>query len=148
MTKTDTIRQAMMEALKNKDKPRKDSLSMLLSALKAKAIDKREPLTPEEEDAVILKEIKQAQETIDTAPAGREAIAAEAEARIAVYKEFAPKQMDEAEIRAVILETLRAAGIDSPTAAQKGLVMKTIMPALKGKADGAVINKIVGEMLA
>ena len=90
MSKIDTVRAAMMQAMKDKNKERKESLSMLLSALKNKAIDKRADLTEEEENAVVLKEIKQCQEAIDTAPAGREDVIQENTARIAVYQEFAP----------------------------------------------------------
>ena len=65
MSKIDVIRGAMVEAMKAKDKARKDSLSMLLSALKNAEIDKRSPLTEEEENAIVKKEIKQCQETFD-----------------------------------------------------------------------------------
>lgn len=69
MSKIDMVRAEMMQAMKQKEKERKDALSLLLSALKAKFIDKRSELTEEEENAVVLKEIKQAQETLDSAPA-------------------------------------------------------------------------------
>lgn len=59
MSKIDVVRAAMVEAMKAKDKARKDSLSMLLSALKNAEIDKREPLTEEEENAIVKKEIRQ-----------------------------------------------------------------------------------------
>ena len=68
MAKTQEVQTQMMAALKAGDKPRKDALSLLLAALKNKQIDKRAPLTEAEEDAVILREIKEAQETIDTTP--------------------------------------------------------------------------------
>ncbi len=68
MSKIDQVRAAMVEAMKAKDKERKDSLSMLLSALKNAQIDKREELTEAEENAVVKKEIKQTQETYDLAP--------------------------------------------------------------------------------
>ena len=71
MSKIEIVRAAMVTAMKNKDKARKDSLSMLLSALKNAEIDKRSPLTEEEENAVVKKEIKQAKETMDTAPESR-----------------------------------------------------------------------------
>ena len=67
MSKIDVVRAAMVEAMKAKDKARKDSLSMLLSALKNAEIDKREPLTEEEADAVVKKEIKQTRETYELA---------------------------------------------------------------------------------
>ena len=67
MSKIDVVRAAMVEAMKAKDKARKDSLSMLLSALKNAQIDKREELTEDEENAVVKKEIRQTQETYDLA---------------------------------------------------------------------------------
>ena len=71
MSKTDEVRKAMVDAMKAKDKERKDALSALLTALKNKAIDKRADLTEEEETQVILKEIKQLKETIEMTPADR-----------------------------------------------------------------------------
>ena len=95
MSKIDVVRAAMVQAMKAKDKARKDSLSMLLSALKNAEIDKREPLTEAEEDAIVKKEIRQTQETYDLAPADRDDIREEAGARLAVYKEFAPEDMSD-----------------------------------------------------
>ena len=143
MSKIDTVRAAMMQAMKDKDKPRKDAMSLLLSALKAKMIDKRADLTEEEENAVIFHEIKQAQETIDTTPADRTEIIEEAKLRARVYAEFAPKLMDEEEIRAVIAETLAELQIEKPTAKEKGRIMKILMPKVKGKADGGLVNRIL-----
>ena len=68
MSKIDEVRAAMVAAMKAKDKVRKDSLSMLLSALKNAEIDKRSPLTEEEENAVVKKELRQSKETYDLAP--------------------------------------------------------------------------------
>ena len=67
MSKIDTVRKEMMDAMKAKDAPRKAACSLLLSALKAAAIDKRADLTEEEENTVILREIKQLKETLETA---------------------------------------------------------------------------------
>ena len=106
MSKTDVVRKAMVEAMKAKDKARKDSLSMLLSALKNAEIDKREPLTEDEENAIVKKEIKQTRETMETAPADREDIKNEAAARLAVYEEFAPADLTEDQIRQVIAGVL------------------------------------------
>ena len=78
------ISKGIMEAMKAKDKDRKDSLSMLLSALKNAEIDKRSPLTEDEANAVIKKELKQTKETMDTAPADRTDIIEEARKRMEV----------------------------------------------------------------
>ena len=95
MSKIEEVRAQMVAAMKNKDKERKETLSMLLAALKNKAIDKRADLTEAEENEVIKKEIKQTQETMDLAPADREDIKEECAKRLAVLKEFAPEEMSE-----------------------------------------------------
>ena len=148
MSKIDTVRAAMMQAMKDKDKARKDALSLLLSALKNKAIDKRADLTEDEENAVIFREIKQAQETIDTTPADRVQTIEEAKLRMRVYSEFVPKLMDEDEIREVIRAVLAELAIEKPTAKDKGRIMKTLMPRVKGKADGGLVNQVLSGFFA
>lgn len=148
MSKIDTVRGAMMQAMKDKDKARKDALSLLLAALKNKAIDKRADLTEEEENAVIFREIKQAQETVDTTPADRTQIIEEARLRMAVYSEFVPKLMDEREIREVITAVLAELAIEKPAAKDKGKIMKTLMPRVKGKADGGLVNHVLTSFFA
>ena len=148
MSKIDEIRAEMVKAMKNKDKDRKETLSMLLAALKNKAIDKRADLTPEEEFEVVKKEIKQTKETMDLAPADRTDIIDQCKARLAVLSEFAPEEMSEDAIRAVIREVIAGLGIENPTGSDKGKIMKELMPKVKGKADGSLVNKLVGELLA
>ena len=147
MSKIDQVRAAMVEAMKAKDKERKDSLSMLLSALKNAQIDKREELTEAEENAVVKKEIKQTQETYDLAPADRQDIRDEAAARIAVYKEFAPEDMSVEQIKEVIGQVLAKLVIETPSPKDKGAVMKVLMPLVKGKADGKVVNETLAQMM-
>ena len=148
MSKIDEIRAEMVKAMKNKDKDRKETLSMLLAALKNKAIDKRADLTPEEEFEVVKKEIKQTKEAMDRAPADRTDIIDQCKARLAVLSEFAPEEMSEDAIRAVIREVIAGLGIENPTGRDKGKIMKELMPRVKGKADGSLVNKLVGELLA
>ena len=146
MSKIDVVRKAMMDALKAGEKPRKDALSLLLSALKSKMIDKRAELTEEEENAVVYKEIKEAQETLDTTPADRTDILDEARVRMAVWSEFAPARMDEAAIRQVVEAVIAELG-GTVTAQDKGKLMKALMPRVKGKAEGNLVNQVVGEYL-
>ena len=147
MSKIDEIRKAMVDAMKAKDKETKDALSLLLAALKNKAIDKRADLTEEEEIQVILKEIKQTKETLEMTPADRTELIEETKKRIAVLEAFAPKMMGEEEIKAIIAGVLADLGIESPTAIDKGRIMKDLMPKVKGKADGKLVNDIVASMM-
>lgn len=148
MSKIDEIRAQMVTAMKEKDKERKDSLSMLLSALKNKAIDKRADLTEDEENEVIKKEIRQTKETLESAPADREDIRQQCEKRLAVYQEFAPEDLSEDAIREIIKEVLADLSIEKATPKDKGRIMKELMPRVKGKAEGSVVNKLVGEFMA
>ena len=56
--------------------------------------------------------------------------------------------MDESEIKAVIEETLKELSIETPTAQDKGKIMKVLMPKVKGKADGKLVNQVLGSMMA
>ena len=149
MNMIDDVRKKMGEAMKAHDKARKDSLSMLLQALKNKYIDKgQQDLTEAEEYEVVNKEIRQTKETMDLAPADRTDIKGECSARIKVYEEFAPAMMGEDEIRKVLEEVICKLGIEAPSAKDKGRIMKELMPAVKGRADGALVNKVVQEGLS
>lgn len=148
MSKIEEVRKAMVDAMKAKDKDTKDALSALLTALKNKAIDKRADLTEEEEVQVILKEIKQTKESLEMTPADRTDLIEEFQKRIAVLEGFAPKMMDADEIKAIISGVLSDLGIDAPTAKDKGRIMKELMPKVKGKADGKLVNEIVGSFMS
>lgn len=147
MSKTDEVRKAMVDAMKAKDKDTKDTLSLLLAALKNKAIDKRADLTEEEEVQVILKEIKQTKESLEMTPSDRTDMIEECKRRLAVLETFAPKMMDANEIKAVVESVLSELGITAPTIKDKGRIMKELMPKVKGKADGKLVNEIVGSYM-
>lgn len=148
MSKTDEVRSAMIAAMKAKDKDTKDTLSLLLASLKNKAIDKREDLTEAEEIQVILKEIKQTKEALELTPADRTDMIEECKTRLAVLEKFAPKMMDADEVKSIVSSVLADLGIDAPTAKDKGRIMKELMPKVKGKADGKLVNEIVQSLMA
>lgn len=148
MSKIDEVRSAMVAAMKAKDKDTKRHYLLFLQPLRTKPSDKRADLTEEQEVQVILKEIKQTKETLEMTPADRTDIIEEYEKRIAVLEQYAPKMMDEAEIKEVIAGVLSGLGIDAPTPKDKGRIMKELMPKVKGKADGKLVNDILTGMMA
>lgn len=148
MAMIDTVRAEMMAAMKAKQSARKEVLSELLSALKAKAIDKRADLTAEEEIAVVSREAKQTRESMDTAPADRTDIIDACKFKLEVLAAYLPKQMDETEIRAAIEGVLSTLGLTAPTAKEKGIIMKNLMPLTRGKADGKQVNDILATYFA
>ncbi|MCX4269860.1 MAG: GatB/YqeY domain-containing protein [Lachnospiraceae bacterium] len=148
MSRIDEVRAQMMQAMKEHKKERKDALSALLTALKNKAIDKREDLTAEEENAVVLKEIKALKETLELTPANRTDIVEECKFRISVLEEFAPEMMGEEEIKTAVKEVLDELGVTQPSVQDKGKIMKALMPKVKGKADGKLVSEVLAGMLA
>lgn len=147
MSKQDLVRAEMVNAMKEKDKEKKDTLALLLAALKNAEIDKMRVLSPEEEDAVVQKEIKQTKETLEMTPADRTDIIQQCNNRLAVLQQFAPQMMDEAEIENVISDVLNDLGLNDPTKREKGKIMKVLMPQVKGKADGKLVNAILERKL-
>ncbi|HIU88205.1 MAG TPA: GatB/YqeY domain-containing protein [Candidatus Avilachnospira avistercoris] len=138
------LQKDMIAAMKAKDKPRKDAISSLVSAVKKAAIDGgcRDDIPASLVDQVILKELKSAKEQIDTCPDERTDLRAEYQLRYDVISEYAPKQMDEDEVRAYISEKFSA----ELATGNKGVIMKAVMAEMKGKADGKLINKVVAEL--
>ncbi len=147
MSMIDQIRSEMVKAMKAKDKERKEVLSMLLAELKNVEINNRTPLTDDEGNQVILKQIKQLRETLSLTPADRTDIIDECNYSIGVLEEYAPKMLNEDEIKSVINETLAELSIEAPTPADKGKIMKVLMPKVKGKADGKLVNQVLASMM-
>ena len=135
------LQDAMIAAMKAKDKPRKDSISALVSAVKKAGIDAgcRDDIPEDMVNQVVLKELKSVKEQIDTCPADRTDLKEEYQARYDIIAKYAPKQMDEAEIKAYIEEKFA----DVLATGNKGQIMKAVMGDLKGKADGKLINQVV-----
>ncbi len=143
------LQQAMIKAMKGHEKERKNTISSLVSAIKRAAIDKKckDTITEDLVNEVILKEKKTVQEMIDTCPNSRIDLKTKYVTRLEVINEFAPTLLsDETEIKNMITTLLFNAGIE-PLKINKGQIMKTVMPELKGKADMKVANKIIGELL-
>ena len=147
MEKIDLVRSDMMAAMKAKDKERKNVLSSLLTELKNFKINKMAELTKEDEDHVVLKLIKQSKETLEMTPADRQDIIVECNYTIKVLEEYAPKMMDKDEIKEVINSVLAELSIGKPSVSDKGNIMKVLMPRVKGKADGRLVNEVLGSMM-
>ena len=140
----DTLQKAMIDAMKARDKERKDSIAVLVSAAKKLAIDAgcRENIPDEMVNDAILKEIKSVKEQLETCPADREELRAEYEARLAVMSEFAPKMLSAEEVKTILTEKFA----DVIATKNQGQIMKAVMAELKGKADGKVINEVVAKL--
>lgn len=148
-----SLREKISSDLKNALRDRKavdlSVLRMLQSAIRNKEIEKKRGdagLTDEEVVEVIMSEIKKRKEAIEGYIKGqRQDLVDKENAEIAVLMGYMPKQMGEAEIREEAKKAIEEAGAKTPQ--DMGKVMKILMPRMKGKADGALVNKIVKEEL-
>lgn len=140
----ETLRQDMVAAMKAKDKVTKDAVSSLIAAIKKVAIDEgvRDDIPEELVDRVILKELKSIKEQVDTCPDERAELKAEYQQAYDIVSKYAPKQLDEAEIKKIITEKFS----DVLAGKNKGLIMKAVMGELKGKADGKLISAVVADL--
>ena len=141
----EVLQKEMIAALKAHDKVRKDAVSSLVAAIKKVAIDEgvRDNITEELVDRVILKEMKSVKEQIDTCPESRPELKEEYTKNYEIISEFAPKLLDKEEVKKILSEKFS----EVLATKNKGMIMKSVMAELKGKADGKVINEAVAELM-
>lgn len=138
------LQQDMIAAMKAHDKFRKEVISSLVSATKKTAIDEgcRDNIPEEMVDRSIIKELKTAKEQLDTCPSERTDLKEEYQKRYDIISEYAPALMSEKEVE----EYITSHFAEVLATKNKGMVMKSVMGDLKGKADGKVINQVVAKL--
>jgi uncharacterized protein YqeY len=149
------ITQQVVIAMKAHDAERTGTLRLIKNALKNKAIEKREPLTPAEEQQALATMIKQRRDSIEQFTKGnRPELAAKEAAEIVVIEEFLPKALDEAGLQAMVGETVSelAASSGKPlTAKEMGPVIKAVQARLQAagvRAEGRLVSEAVKKALA
>jgi uncharacterized protein YqeY len=141
-----TLNNALKEAMKNKDNVRRDVIRMTLSAIKQVEVDSQKELSPQEINAILVKEAKTRRESIeDFKKAGRDEIVEEEQAKLEVLESFMPRQLGYDEIKAIASEIVAQTG--ATTTKDTGKVMGPLMARLQGQADGKVVNQVVKELL-
>ena len=141
----ETIRKEMQMALKNNEHDKKIVLSNILGALvNAEKATKNKPLNKIQEGEIVTKLMKQVKETLETCPSNRQDIIDKCNFEISIISQYMPKQLTENEIKEIITSVLTDMGIlETATAKNKGMIMKNLMPMVKGKADGKLVNSIL-----
>ena len=136
----------MKEAMKAGDALRRMVLSLVLSAVKNKEIEKRSELTDEEIVDVLSSEVKKRKESIESyEKGGREELAQKERDELNVLMEYMPEQMSEDEIRTEAKKAIAETG--AKEIKEMGKVLGVLMPNLKGRADGQTVSRIVKEEL-
>ncbi len=146
-TIAETLMNDIKTAMKAGEKDRLTTLRSLHAQIKDATVNAGKDMTDDAVVAVIAKQIKQRVDALaQFRAAGREDLASREEAEMAILRAYQPAQLSEAEIEALVVEAVTASG--ATTKKEMGKVMALLMPKVKGKADGAVVNRIVGSKLA
>ena len=141
------LQNQLIQAMKEKNRVKKEVIADMIACAKNMAIEKKckDNITEDIVDAAILKSKKMCQEQIDTCPANRPDLLEGYKLCMTYIDELAPKMMSEDEVAAAVKELLDAS-FENETP-NKGIAMKIVMAALKGKADGKIINNAVNNYL-
>ena len=146
MSIKDTLTNDMKEAMKAKEKDHLAVIRMVRGAIKQIEIDSKKELDVEAVIGVISKEVKMRKDSVEEfKKGGREDLVAKTEAEIAVLMPYLPQQLSEDEIRSLVQAAVEQVGASSPK--DMGKVMGVLMPKVKGRADGKLVNTIVKEAL-
>ncbi|WGG44276.1 GatB/YqeY domain-containing protein [Rossellomorea sp. DA94] len=138
----------MKQAMKNKEKEKLSVIRMLKASLQNEAIKHgKQELSEDEELTVLSREVKQRKDSLqEFQNAGREDLVEKIQTELTYVEIYMPKQLSEEEVSAIVEQTVAEVGANSK--ADMGKVMGAIMPKLKGKADGALVNKLVLQHLS
>ena len=146
MSLIEQLQQDMKSALKNKEKEKLATIRLVRAAIKRAEIDNQGPLSEDQVLDVILREVKQRREAIqEYEKANRQDLVEKEKAQLAVLESYLPKQLTEEELEQLLRETIEELGVTSKK--EIGKVMKTVMPKVKGRADGKVVNQLAQKLL-
>ena len=144
MSLQDELMQEFKTSMRNKDTVRKNTITLIRSAIKQREVDERIEVTDEQIIEIISKQYKQAIE--EFAKGDRQDLVDLTEAEMAILLEFMPEQLSEAELEVIVRESIEEVGATSMK--DIGKIMKVVMPKVKGKADGNMVNKIIKSVFA
>ena len=140
------LRGALKDAMRQKDRPRRDAIRLLNAAIKQVEIDTQSELDEAGVLKVLQKEAKKHRETIaELEAAGRAADADANRLELSILEEFLPRQLDRGDLLPIVKAAI--AEVEAESSKDMGQVMRAVMPRLRGRADGKQVNAIVRELL-
>ena len=141
------MKEALKASLKNDDeKIRLSTLRLLMAEIKNVEIEEKEELSDDKIIEVVSRHIKKRKEAIESYQKVERMDAAQKEQKeLSILQSYMPTQLTENEIKDIIIEAIKSTGVFGPR--DMGKVMKEVMPHLKGRADGKLVNKLVKELL-
>jgi uncharacterized protein len=142
----ESIDEQLKSAMKSGDKLTVSVLRMLKSAVKYVEIEKGQQLSDDDVVQVVSREAKRRRESIEQfEQGGRSDLVEQETAELKILSQYLPEQLDEAELAGIAREVISE--LHAASKADKGKVMGALMPRVRGKADGKLVNRIVDELL-
>ena len=140
------LQEDLKSSMKNKDTNKKSVITLIRASIKQYEVDNRVELGDEEITDLIAKQLKQTRDSRDEfAKAGWEDLVEKADAEIEILKEYLPQQLSEEELNEIVISTISEVGATSMKDMKN--IMSSIMPKVKGRADGKLINELVKKNL-
>ena len=140
------LQEDLKTAMKSGDTQRRDALRLLTSVLKQAEIDGRVPITEEQALSLLQTEAKKRRETIaENVKIGRDEVVAQETFELTLIESYLPQQLSRDEVEAIVKDVIAETGVTS--AKEIGVVMKALMPKVKGLADGKLVNDVVKALL-
>jgi uncharacterized protein YqeY len=137
----------LKDAMRSRDERRKLAIRAVRAAITNAEVERRRSLTEDEILALVAREVKQRRESITYFQEGdREDLVAQEQAEIDALEKYLPRQLSVEEIRSEARRVIEEVGATSPR--DMGRVMREVMPAMRGRADGGQVSQIVRELLA
>ncbi len=141
MSLKDKLMEDLKVAMREKDKVRKDTITLVRAAIKQREVDERTELDDAAIEAIIAKQVKERKGAIEEFKKGeRKDLIDAAEAEIHILLDYLPEQLSEEELLAIVREVVQEEGITSKK--EIGRLMKAVMPKVQGRADGKRVNQI------
>lgn len=145
-----SLKKSLMEdlktSMKNKDTLRKNTITMIRASIKQKEVDERIELDDKDIIDIISKQLKEKKNVIEEfEKGGRQDLVEQTEKEIEILLEYLPEQLTEEEIEEIVKEVIEE--VNAKSVKDMGIIMKNVMPKIKGRADGGVVNKIVRKYL-
>jgi uncharacterized protein len=146
MSLGERLNEDMKQAMKSQDKFKLSVIRMVRASIKNLEIDLKRPLDDNEVLDVLGREVKQRRDSLqEFEKAGRDDLAESLKAELAILADYQPQQLSEEEVKAIVQETIEQVGASSK--ADMGKVMTALMPKVKGRADGKIVNQYVQQLL-
>lgn len=146
MSLSERLNEDMKQAMKSQDKFKLSVIRMVKASIKNLEIDQHKTLDDNEVLDILSREIKQRKDSLqEFKQAGRDDLVQKLEAEIAILMEYMPQQLSEEEIKVIVQQTIQEVGATSK--ADMGKVMGALMPKVKGRADGKLVNQLVQQSL-